>query len=126
MKKLIAVAATIACVLGAGAGFYAVNADAYSYEDARVERVANYNGALTSRVQLHKGYAMICEPVVSGLVEVGVKNVEYSLDGSVVTVTLYDKNADAENAGLEANYVAYWNIYVPTNENTTRVIVNWE
>ena len=126
MKKLIAAVATIVCVLGAGAGFYAVNADAYSYEDTRVERVANYNGDLTSMVKLNKGYAMICEPVASGLVEVGVKDVQYSLDGSIVTVTLYDKNAGAENAGSESNYVAYWNIYVPTNENTTKVVVNWE
>ena len=125
MKKIIATVATIVCVLSAGAGFYAVNADAYSYEDARVERVANYNGGLTSKVQLNNGYAMICEPVASGLVEVGVKDVKYSADGSFVTVTLYDKNGDAEKSGLESNYVAYWNIYVPTNDNTARVIVEW-
>ncbi len=125
MKKIIATVATIACVFGVGAGFYAVNADAYSYEDARVERVANYNGALDSKVQLYNGYAMICEPVASGLVEVGVKDVKYSADGSVVTVTLYDKNNGVENSGRESNYVAYWNIYVPTNDNTVRVIVEW-
>ncbi len=125
MKKLIATVAAVVCVLGAGAGFYAVNADAYSIDDVRVERVANYNGGLDSMVQLNDGYAMICQPVSSGLVEVGVQDVYYSMDGSIVTVTLYDKNAGADNAGCEANYVAYWNIYVPTNENTVTVNVEW-
>ena len=126
MKRIIATVATIVCVLGAGAGFYAVNADAYTLEDVRVERVANYNGGLTDKVQLNDGYAMICEPVASGLVEVGIKDVNYSADGSTVTVTLYDKNSETDKAGLESNYVAYWNIYVPTNDNTVKVNVEWD
>ncbi len=126
MKKIIASVAAALCIFGAAAGVYAVNADAYTVEDVRVERVANYNGALTSTVDLRDGYAMICEPVSSGLVEVGVKNVEYSMDGSVVNVTLYDKNSDAVEAGVECNYAAYWDIYVPTNDNTIRVNVNWD
>ena len=124
MKKIVIAIAGLLVSVAVSAGVYHNYADASSYEEVKVERVANYNGALTSKVRFEKNYAVICEPVSSGSTEVSVKNVEYSASGATAIVHLYDKN-EATDYEKESHYVTYWNIYLPTNDTIRNIEVTW-
>ena len=124
MKKIVIAFTGLLASVAVFAGVYFNQANASSYEEIRVERVAHYNGELTSKVRFEKNYAVICEPVASGSIEVAVESVEYSQSGATATVHLYDKN-ESEKCETESNYVTYWNIYLPTNETLKTINVTW-
>jgi hypothetical protein len=124
MKKIFVAIASVVSAVAICAGVYTSNVNASASQEVRVERVANYNGPLNSKIKFEKNYAVICEPVVSGSVELGVKDVIYSQSGDKATVVLYDK-AGAHDYDRESHYVSYWNIYVPIDENIHAVDVQW-
>lgn len=124
MKKIVIAIAGLVLSVAVSAGVYFNHVEASSYDEIRIERVANYNGALTSKVRYEKNYAVICEPVASGSIDVGVSNIEYSKSGAKATVYLYDKN-EAANHDNESHYVTYWNIYVPMNDTVQSINVKW-
>ena len=124
MKKIVITIASLIASVAVSAGIYFNHAEASSYDDIKIERVANYNGSLTSKVRYEKNYAVICEPVASGSIDVGVSNIEYSKSGAKATVYLHDKNA-AVNHDKESHYVTYWNIYIPMNETVKSINVKW-
>ncbi|MBQ3798387.1 MAG: hypothetical protein II842_19280 [Butyrivibrio sp.] len=123
MKKILVAIASVVSAVAICAGVYTNNVNASSNE-IRVERVANYNGPLNSKIKFENNYAVICEPVISGSVEVGVKEIVYSKSGDKATVVLYDK-AGTHDCDKETHYVTYWNIYVPINDNIHAVDVQW-
>ena len=124
MKKLLIAVAGIFASVVLSAGVLINHADASSLEEIRIERVASYNGELTSKVRFEKNYAVICEPVANGSIEVGVSDIVYSKSGTKATVYLYNKNAD-EECDAQSNYVAYWNIYLPVNETLQDIEIQW-
>ena len=124
MKKIVIGFASLVAAISISAGVYVNHSNAYSYDDIRVERVASYEGLSTSKVRFEKGYAVICEPVASGSIQVGVESVTYSRTGAKATVHLIDKSG-ITNYDTEAHYVTYWNIYVPVKENCQEVSVQW-
>lgn len=125
MKKIVIAFTGLIAAVAVSAGAFINHADASSYEEIKVERVAKYNGALTSKVRFEKNYAVICEPVASGSMDVAVKNIEYSKGGNTATVHLYDRNEMTAAPENEAHYVTYWNIYIPTNDSVKNINVTW-
>ncbi|MCR5557578.1 MAG: hypothetical protein K6F75_08505 [Butyrivibrio sp.] len=124
IKRVVIAITGLVAAVAISAGAFINHADASSYEEIKVERVAKYNGELASKVRFEKNYAVICEPVASGSIDVAVRNIEYSEGGSTATVHLYDKNETAVY-DKESHYVAYWNIYIPTNETIKNINVTW-